>query len=284
VGVSTVQLVVPALIGWGWVSFGLFRARGGIWVPFIALAAFGAARWMNNLSSARSDFREQLAITAQKHTWVMAWLYVGTFGSFIGYSAAFPLLLKTQFPEHVANLAFVGPLVGSLARPLGGRLADRFGGTRMTFWNFVVMGTAALAAGRFVDARDFAGFVGAFLLLFVTAGIGNGTTFRMIPVIFRNENLRRLPHGGGEARQAALRAARIQGATVLGFVSAIGACGGYIVPRAFGESIKATGSAHSALSAFLLFYASCIGLTWALYMRRKLPVSEGAIAAAEAQV
>lgn len=290
VGVSTVQLAVPALIGCSWVSLGILRPHGGIylanagivWLPFIALAIFGASRWMNNLTSARSNLREQLAATADKHTWIMAWLYIGTFGSFIGYSAAFPLLLKTQFPEHAANLAFVGPLVGSLARPVGGWLADRFGGTRMTFWNFVLMAIATLAAVRFVDARDFPGFVGMFLVLFVAAGVGNGATFRMIPVIFRNERLRSVAHAGAEARQAALRAARIQAATVLGFVSAIGACGGYIVPRAFGESIKATGSAHAALSGFLVFYASCIGVTWALYMRRRLPL--GAVAAAEAQV
>lgn len=290
IGVSTVQLAVPVLIGSSWLSLGLLRPHGGIylanagivWLPLIAVAVFGAFRWMNNLTSARSNFREQLAATADKHTWVMAWLYIGTFGSFIGYSAAFPLLLKTQFPEHAANLAFAGPLVGSLARPIGGWLADRFGGTRMTFWNFVVMGIATLVAARFVDARDFAGFVGTFLVLFVSAGIGNGTTFRMIPVIFRNQRLRGLEHASAEVKQTALRAARIQGATVLGFVSAVGACGGYIVPRAFGESIKATGSAHAALSSFLVFYASCIGVTWTLYMRRRLPLGAGATA--EAQV
>ena len=100
---------------------------------------------MNNLSSARSNFKDQLVIARRKHTWIMAWLYIGTFGSFIGYSAAFPLLLKTQFPEFTTNLAFLGPLVGSVARPLGGRMADKVGGTKMTFWNFVAMGLATLA-------------------------------------------------------------------------------------------------------------------------------------------
>ena len=99
---------------------------------------------MNNLASARSNFNDQLAAVRHKHTWIMAWLYIGTFGSFIGYSAAFPLLLKTQFPEVTANLAFLGPLVGSIARPLGGKLADRIGGARVTFWNFVVMALATL--------------------------------------------------------------------------------------------------------------------------------------------
>jgi NNP family nitrate/nitrite transporter-like MFS transporter len=197
----------------------------------------------------------------------MSWLYIGTFGSFIGYSAAFPLLLKTQFPEHTANLAFLGPFVGSLARPLGGILADRLGGTKMTLWNFVAMALVALAALHFVDVHGYAGFLVAFLALFVTAGVGNGATFRMIPVIFRNEKLRQLTSTGAAEREAAIRSARIESATVLGFVAAIGACGGYVVPRALGASIHATGSAHTAFTAFVAFYASCVVVTWFFYVR-----------------
>src|SRR5262249_2696873 len=154
------------------------------------IATIGAARYMDNLSSARSTFKDQLVIVRRKHTWVMAWLYIGTFGSFIGYSAAFPLLLKTQFPELTANLAFLGPLVGSVARPIGGWLSDKIGGARVTLWNFVVMGLATLGVIHYVDARSFAGFLVMFLILFVTTGVGNGSTFRMIPAIFRSEKLR----------------------------------------------------------------------------------------------
>jgi NNP family nitrate/nitrite transporter-like MFS transporter len=275
IGVSTVQLLVPVVIGLGWVNFGTLDPQGGMylanaglmWLPLIAVSVFGAARFMNNLTSARSNVRDQLVVAGRKHTWIMAWLYIGTFGSFIGYSAAFPLLLKTQFPDHPGNLAFLGALVGSIARPLGGKLADRLGGTRVTFWNFVAMGLATLCVIRFVDARSFAGFVATFLVLFVTTGIGNGSTFRMIPVIFRNHRLREVEGAGEEARAAALRAARIESATVLGFVAAIGACGGYLVPRAFGASIKATGSTHAALVTFVVFYVTCIASTWVFYMR-----------------
>jgi NNP family nitrate/nitrite transporter-like MFS transporter len=276
IGVSTVQLLVPMIVGTSWVSLGLLDARGGVylanaglmWMPLVAISVFGAARYMNNLSSARSNVREQLVIAGRKHTWIMAWLYIGTFGSFIGYSAAFPLLLKTQFPEVTANLAFLGPLVGSIARPFGGKLADKLGGTVVTFWNFIAMGAAALCAMRFVDQHQFGGFLAMFLVLFVTTGLGNGSTFRMVPVIFRNQKLREVQGADQEARAEALRAARIESATVLGFIGAVGACGGYLVPRAFGASIKATGSPHTALIAFVLFYGSCIALTWMAYVRR----------------
>jgi NNP family nitrate/nitrite transporter-like MFS transporter len=279
IGVSTVQLLVPLIVGWGWVNAGLLEPVNGLylsnagimWMPFVALAVFGAGRYMNNLSSARASLRDQLVVARRKHTWIMAWLYIGTFGSFIGYSAAFPLLLKTQFPDVTMSLAFLGPLVGSIARPYGGKLADKLGGTRLTFAMFLAMAAFTLLAIYFVDDKNFGGFLLTFLCLFVASGIGNGSTFRMIPVIFRNEKLRELAPRDAVARQAAIDAARIESVTVLGFVSAIGACGGYLIPRAFGASIKATGSAHSALVLFLVFYGTCVLLTQAFYMRRKAP-------------
>jgi NNP family nitrate/nitrite transporter-like MFS transporter len=288
IGVSTVQLLVPIVIGWSWVSFGLARGQAGLylsnaglmWLPFIALAVFGAARFMNNLSSARSTMKAQLAMAGRPHTWIIAWLYIGTFGSFIGYSAAFPLLLKTQYPEVTASLAFLGPLVGSLARPFGGKIADKLGGSRVTFWNFVAMGAATLLLIYFVGQHAFGGFLAMFLVLFVTTGLGNGSTFRMIPVIFRNERLKEVEGKGAEAREAAMKLARIEAATVLGFVSAVGACGGYLIPRAFGISIKATGSVMTALVAFELFYASCMALTWICYMQRR--TAEAGMSTAEA--
>ncbi len=290
IGVSTVQLLVPIVIGVGWLNFGLFEPKSGLylanaglmWMPAVAFAVFAAARWMNNLTSARASVREQLVIAGHAHTWIMAVLYVGTFGSFIGYSAAFPLLIKSQFPAVSVNLAFLGPLVGSLARPIGGRLADKLGGTRVTFWNFIAMALATAGVVVFVDAKQFWGFLAMFLALFVTTGLGNGSTFRMIPVIFRNQKLREAEGRGADAREAALKAARIESAAVLGFVSAVGACGGYLIPRSFGASIKATGSAHLALQGFLFFYAACIALTWLCYMRRAAP--QTAMATVDARV
>ena len=278
IGVSTVQLLIPLTLTSSLWTLGLGTPRGPghiylsnaglFWIPFIALAIVGAALFMNNLTSAKSNFKDQLVAVRHKQTWIMAWLYIGTFGSFIGYSAAFPLLIKTQFPEVTANLAFLGALVGSVARPLGGKLADRIGGARLTMWNFVVMGLATFGVMHFVHAHSFSGFIAMFLVLFVTTGVGNGSTFRMIPVIFRRQHLAAAAGLGPEAEKTALATARRESAAVIGFTSAVGAIGGYLIPRSFGASIKATGSPEHALTMFLLFYASCVALTWFFYARR----------------
>ena len=140
----------------------------------------------------------------------MSYIYIGTFGSFIGYSAAFPLLIKTQFPAVTVGIAFLGPLVGSLARPLGGLLADKVGGAIVTFWNFIAMGAATIGVDVLrADIKDFTGFLAMFLILFVTTGVGNGSTYRMIPSIFREEKLREAK-GSGEAGRAARHEGRGQ--------------------------------------------------------------------------
>jgi NNP family nitrate/nitrite transporter-like MFS transporter len=261
IGVSNVQFLVPLVM-----AFGLAWA-GLMWIPLILLAATCAFAFMDNLSSARSSFRDQLAVSKRAHTWVISWLYVGTFGSFVGYSAAFPLLLKTQFPEVTANLAFLGPLVGSLVRPIGGKLADRLGGARVTLWNFAAMTTATLGVLSFLRAHAFVPFLVVFLILFVLTGIGNGSTFRMIPAIFRAEALRAVDAQDETQKTRALVGARRDAAAVIGFSSAVGALGGYVIPRGFGASIKATGGVATALSLFVAFYATCIAVTWWNYAR-----------------
>jgi NNP family nitrate/nitrite transporter-like MFS transporter len=293
IGVSSVQLVTPIVIGFAWVSFyvgspqgttGLFLQNAGLmWLPLIALALYGAVRYMNNLTSARSTFKDQLVIVTRKHTWVMSYIYIGTFGSFIGYSAAFPLLLKTQFPQVTVAIAFLGPLVGSLSRPFGGWLADRLGGAQVTFWNFIVMAAATVGVMYFIDIKSFVGFLTMFLILFVTTGVGNGSTYRMIPSIFREAKLRSSKVSDGTARLQAIKDASIESAAALGFIGAIGACGGYLIPRGFGASIAMTGGPHLALAVFLGFYITCIGLTWWYYMRRSFMV-ELAPSLAEARV
>src|SRR5271155_1299589 len=200
IGVSSVQLLTPVLMGLGIINLyqatpvgGVYLQNAGLmWILPIAIAVFGAIFFMNNLTSAKSSFKDQLAIIKRKHTWIMSIIYIGTFGSFIGYSAAFPLLIKTQFPQVTIAIAFLGPLVGSLSRPFGGLLADKVGGAIVTFWNFIAMGAATIGVMYFVETKNFAGFLTMFLILFVTTGVGNGSTFRMIPSIFREEKLRKV--------------------------------------------------------------------------------------------
>jgi len=277
IGVSGVQLLTPLLLGVGLVSLyqatpvagGLYLQNAGLmWILPLAIATIGVYLFMDNLTSARSTLKEQLVIVKRKHTWVMSYIYIGTFGSFIGYSAAFPLLIKTQFPQVTVAIAFLGPLVGSLSRPLGGWLSDKIGGAIVTFWNFMVMGAATIGVMYFVGAKDFAGFLTMFLILFVTTGIGNGSTYRMIPAIFREEKRRGAKGLGEAARAAVLKAAGLEAAAALGFIGAVGACGGYLIPRGFGASIAATGSPHLALVVFLAFYVTCIALTWWYYLRK----------------
>jgi NNP family nitrate/nitrite transporter-like MFS transporter len=269
IGVSSVQFIGPMIIGIGAVAGKPnLQNIGLMWIPLIIVATLGAIFFMDNLANAKSNFADQIAVTRNKHTWVMSVLYIATFGSFVGYSAAFPLLLKTQFPEVTANLAFLGALIGSVARPIGGYFADKLGGARVTFWNFVAMALATLGVLRFLQEKNFTGFLVLFLALFVTTGVGNGSTFRMIPVIFRAERIKEAKGGGPEAEVEALRHARRDSAAVIGLSSAIGALGGYFIPRSFGASIKATGSAETALTAFFGYYLLSIGLTWWYYRRR----------------
>jgi NNP family nitrate/nitrite transporter-like MFS transporter len=292
IGVSGVQLLTPILLGVGLVSLyqatpgpgGIYLQNAGLmWLLPLTIAVIGVYFFMNNLTSARSTFKDQLAIVGRKHTWVMSLIYIGTFGSFIGYSAAFPLLMKTQFSEVTVSIAFLGPLVGSVSRPFGGLLADRIGGAIVTFWNFIIMGAATIGVMYFVNIKDFAGFLTMFLILFVTTGVGNGSTYRMIPSIFREEKLRATKGFGDAARAVALKAASIEGAAALGFIGAVGAWGGYLIPRRFGASIAETGGPHLALEVFLGFYVTCIALTWWYYLRRSF-MSQATTSLAEARV
>jgi NNP family nitrate/nitrite transporter-like MFS transporter len=292
IGVSSVQLLTPILMGVGLISLyqatptsgGIYLQNAGLmWLLPLTIAVIGAFLFMNNLTSARSTFKDQLAIVGRKHTWIMSYIYIGTFGSFIGYSAAFPLLIKTQFPAVTVAIAFLGPLVGSVSRPLGGLLADKVGGAIVTFWNFIAMGAATIGVMYFVEIKEFSGFLTMFLILFVTTGIGNGSTYRMIPSIFREEKLREAKGSGEADRTLAVSAARIEAAAALGFIGAVGACGGYLIPRGFGASIAATGGPYLALEIYLAFYASCLALTWWYYLRKSFR-SPSAASLAEARV
>jgi NNP family nitrate/nitrite transporter-like MFS transporter len=250
---------------------------GFIWVPFIFAAAVAAYFGMDNIASVKAGFAEQVAIFKHKHQWLMSWLYTGTFGSFIGLAASFPMLVNTEFPAVDAfKFAFIGPLLGALVRPIGGWLADRQGGATITFWSFVVMAAASLAAILFLPGADgggsVAGFVLMFLILFLGAGIGNGSTFRMIPTIFRTLRERQATGQGEAALEQARRAGITEAAATLGFSSAVAAFGGFFIPIAYGTSFNLTGSPQGALIFFSLFYLSCLWITWRWYSGKEAEV------------
>jgi len=260
-GVAVVQLLVPVVIVAG---AGLSLTRSGLmWLPLIVLAAFWAWKAMANLSVANSSFRTSIAAAKRPHTWVISFLYIGTFGSFIGFGAAFPLLIKTTFPDITpAHYAFLGALVGSVSRPFGGRLADRVGGAWVTVCSFVVMGLGILSAVFALKAESFPAFLISFLVLFVASGIANGSTYRMIPAVFRLTT----PGDPGRARREA--------AACIGIASAVGAYGGFLVPRGFAMSTSHFGSLIPALYVFCGFYVVCLAVTYFCYLRKGGPLTQ----------
>ncbi len=292
-GVSVMQFLVPLAITAGvfgalcggpqdCVAGGVTKKvwlqnAGFIWVPFIVASTLAAWFGMDDVASAKASFAEQAVIFRRKNNWLMCWLYLGTFGSFIGYSAGMPLLIKSQFPGvNPTQYAFLGPLVGAILRPVGGWIADKLGGARVTFWNFIVMAASAVGILAFLPRNgsggNFWGFLAMFLLMFVTTGIGNGSTFRMIPVIFLTERKRDAEGKGDAAQEQALKDAAKEGAAVIGFSSAFAAYGAFFIPKAFGSSIRLTGGPDSALYGFLAFYVTCIAVTWWYYSRRNAEI------------
>lgn len=292
-GVSVVQFLSPLVVTAG--IFGIFAGdpqtitKGGqtvqvwtqnaafIWVPWIALTSLVAWFGMNDLANAKASFADQAVIFRRKHNWLMCVLYLGTFGSFIGYAAGFPLLIKSQFPGvNPLAYAWLGPLVGALVRPFGGWLSDKLGGARVTFWNFVVMACAVGGVLYFLPSGPsggvFSGFFVCFLLLFLTTGIGNGSTFRMIPVIFQTMKLRGVDANDRAAVAQATKEGNTEAAATLGFTAAMAAYGGFFIPKSYGSSIALTGGPEAALYVFIVFYLVCIAVTWWHYARKNAPM------------
>lgn len=263
-GAAVAQFVVPIAVTIGAAATLNLPVAGWIWIPFILVAMIGAARYMDNLSSAKADFRGSAAALKEPHLWLLSLLYIGTFGSFIGFASVFPKLIADQFPEFSTiavggasvSLAFLGALVGSLARPYGGRLSDRFGGARITMLAFAAMAVITIAVLLSLPLGSFWLFLGLFLLLFATAGIGNGSTYRMVPVVFAIR-------GGGTGDVSTQRKA----AAALGLISAIGAYGGFLIPQALNLSFQSTGGYGAAFAGFIAAYVMLLVLTWVVYVR-----------------
>jgi MFS transporter, NNP family, nitrate/nitrite transporter len=256
IGVAAVQLVGLAVL----LTAGATHPRilVGVYLPLIVLAALAAALGMDNLASAANPKRAMRDAIREPHSWVMSFLYIGTFGSFIGFGFAFGQVLQVQYamkPVDAAQLTFLGPLIGSLIRPVGGALADRLGGARVTFANFVAM---AASAGLVLFASQHHAkplFLAGFIALFTFSGVGNGSTYKMIPAIFAAK----LPGDAAAAR-------RLSGA-LIGIAGAVGAFGGVLVNVAFRQSFLTYHTGNAAYLAFIAFYALCFAVTWAVYLR-----------------
>ncbi|MEG3614193.1 MFS transporter [Isoptericola haloaureus] len=255
IGTAAVQFVVPVVIV---TAAGVSLPRAGwVFIPFILLAVLLAWRFMDNLSTAKADPRSFGVAAREKHTWLISFIYIGTFGSFVGFAGAFPTLLDREFPEVTLSLAFMGALIGSVTRPLGGWIADRTGGAVITVASFVVMIVGAFGAIQALGSGSFGLFFGSFMLLFVATGVGNGSVYRMIPATFRIADVA----GGGAATAKAA-------AGCIGIAGAVGAFGGFLIPRGFAMSDTATGSLVPALWAIIGVYVVMALLTWAVYGRR----------------
>ena len=248
----------------------------GVYIPLIVLAALASALLMDNLAQVRNEKRAMRDASRDPQTWILSLLYIGAFGSFIGYGFAFGQVLQNQFGPHfltagkvdpvrIAYLTFLGPLVGSLIRPVGGWLADRVGGARTTAVNFIAM---AVAGGVVLTAsrqRSLDLFYVGFIALFVLSGIGNGSIYKMIPAVFRDKALHRIADGA-RAAEAEHESRRIANA-VIGIAGAVGAFGGVLVNVAFRQSFLAYGTGDAAYVTFIAFYLACTVLTWAVYLR-----------------
>lgn len=292
-GVSIAQFLVPLVItaalfgslGGGpqtWIKDGVTKQiwlqnAGFVWVPFIVLATLAAWFGMNDLAGAKAGFKEQAVIFKRKHNWIMCIIYLGTFGSFLGFAAGFPLLTKSQFAGiDPVKYAFIGPLVGALVRPFGGWLSDKIqSGAKITQWVFAGMIIAVSGVLFFLPSDghggNFWGFFACFIALFALTGIGNGSTFMQIPLIFLIQQ-QRLAGQGLISREQALANAGKEGAAVAGFTGAFAAYGGFFIPKSYGTSIALTGSVDMALYGFIAFYAVCLLLNWWYYTRAQAEV------------
>ena len=259
-------LILPAPIGLGLPKWSKW------FVLFGAIAATVAALYYICFF-VKDNLRRQYGIFRNKHTWVMSVIYTMTFGSFIGYSAAFPLAIKVIFGfQHIEvagvithdtlnpngpsalMYAWMGPFIGALIRPVGGWISDKVGGAKVTQIVTIIMILSAIGVAYFMKAayvsatpeEYFVPFFLLFMVLFAGTGIGNGSTFRTIAMIFPKE----------------------QAGPALGWTSAVAAYGAFIIPKVFGEEIKAA-TPEYALYGFAAFYAVCLLMNWWYYLGPK---------------
>ncbi|BBY76791.1 putative integral membrane nitrite extrusion protein NarK3 [Mycolicibacterium parafortuitum] len=282
IGVPVIQLIGLLVIA----TLGNARPEivCAIYLVAISAAALGAALFMDNLRNQKSNFRALVEAMKYKHSWVMSFLYIGTFGSFIGFSFAFGQVLQinylaggdtpAQASLHAAQIAFLGPLLGSISRPYGGKLADRVGGGKITLYVFVAMMFAAgilVVTGVMDDGTTGAptgaqmiGYVAGFILLFILSGLGNGSTYKMIPSIFEAKAQGR----DGLSKDEKAAWSRAMSGALIGFAGAVGALGGVFINVVLRASyVSDAKSATNAFWVFLAFYVVCAFVTWFVFLR-----------------
>ena len=290
-GVSVVQFVVPVVVTMGMFALGAdaqvytngaevknvwVQNAAFFWVPFVAFFAISAWFGMNDIASAKASFKEQSVIFKRRDTWLMCILYLGTFGSFIGFAAGFGLLMKSQFPQvNATQYVFLGALIGAISRVIGGKVSDKLGAARVTTFVFIGMIVAVMGVINFLPVKgvdgsgSFRGFFVCFIALFALTGVGNASTFAQVPKIFFAVAKQVL---GSKATPAQLELnSNKEAAAVLGFSAAIGAYGGFFVPKSYGMSISATGGVKAALVAFIVYYVLCLVINWWFYSRKGAP-------------
>jgi len=314
-GVAVCQLLVPLAIIIGvpasQVKLPVHKVHlanaGLMWIPLILVAIIAAYRYMDSLTVAKAPKGPYVQAVKTRQTWVMSFLYIGTFGSFIGYSFALPLVIKTTFPDflidhpfistYLAGLGFVGALIGSLSRPLGGWLADRIGGAKVTLGVFVGAAVFTALAINGVQNRNFGLFFASYMVIFLLVGAGNGSTYKMIPNIFATLGRREAETRGLEPKHTAINFKQ-QAAAVIGIAGAIGAFGGFLIQVVLRQAnldvaalVKAANTPaekvavaaqHAdwsvpALQVFLASYVIFAITTWFVYLRKRAPLGNAGI-------
>ncbi|UUY03164.1 NarK/NasA family nitrate transporter [Svornostia abyssi] len=305
IGVAMTQLLVPLAIIVGVPAAAVknpihevnLAYAGLMWIPFIIIAATCAYLYMDSITDAKSDKESYKLALTEKHTWIMSILYIGTFGTFIGFSFAFPLVVKNTFPEflaqhsfiatYLAGLAFLGALIGSVARPFGGWLSDKIGGEIVTMGVFLGMTGATIMGIVGINNRSFTLFFVSFMVVFALSGIGNGSTYRMIPTIFKRLGHEESDRTGADDEEMQKEFKR-RAAAVIGIAGAIGAFGGFLIQVVLRQAsldvsalLKAaetpaekvaiasanTDWAVPALWVFVGAYVVFALITWAVYLR-----------------
>lgn len=290
-GVSVVQWVVPlaiavplfgALAGepqvWGLgaeVKFVWLQNAGYVWLPFIVLIAAACLLYAHDLPRLYLTPYDQWLALKRAHTWYICLLYLGSYGTFIGFSAAFPLLARAMFPLHDATpYLFVGPMIAALSRPLGGWASDRVGGGVTTLLCCLVMMAGTLGVMASLPGDEHAGsfwlFLSMFQLIFFAAGVGNGSSYPLSPKVFLAEALRRADADGSSRDQAYADGGRM-GVAAMGVSSVLATFGGFFIPNIFGVAQRMTGSFLPAFAVFLCFYLLCAAIAWLHYARPGAP-------------